>query len=1341
MENGRWTTRTLDIHQILARNREREQKQDMQAIPTGAKPPTLGLLTRTVVRSPVIRSIIPARVRHRSKNDVVFVYDDYIVIKEVLGGERVEEDPFTAIALEDVVVMSDFDSPIQAAKVFGLRREPKLPRFPGKYWNLNDGPQSPPETKPEPFHEDEIPPQILVLSLASRTLVFLFAYHDVYGVIHFLSSTWPLPAQVPLTEELGVILAVDPKSRAMAVGACENRVTIYALKAVDRMRREVESSEGLNSRNFRPIQEEKHMDVNGVILKMEFLHPPKGDEHHVILLLVIAKDEKTRLVRFEWDCRSSLREIDKKPGQPMPHAQRLPLLLVPLIYGTAFALVYEHELVVYRHILTGNAIGQSCPLEEYETLEGPRHPRRLPMWTQWARPMRPHTIMDNIYLCREDGVIRYIDVREGTDPMISSNYKAGILEANLGSAFATVDLGDESNDLLLAAGEMGDGGMWYFAPRQPIELVGTIRNWTPFRDIAAASTTKSARGFGEDGNTALAKEKSLFVCSGWGPQYGAVTEIRLGTEAFKIGPTIDFEELAEKGVMDMWALADRSKTGIYLMVAHPMDTELILLPSSDDRDPQSLSEIEELDLDVRTVAAGTTADGFLIQVTQSSINAIAQEHGVLPFTSKIEGAAITAASFLTIPARTTVLLMVMRKQDGFYLHHGHFGQQNGRIAFEELGEPTLLRSQASCISIQWVDDRMIAFVGTLAGTLQSYTAEAGSSFTLCYEHKFEGQFSTCDSMAMITSEEGAAATTEGRLIVCGLRNGTIQTLFFHTDRSISPALSLCEKLNIGSTSVKVVQDATRSSRAFLACEQNLYTLEYPGSPSTTNPAIVAKIWMTDPSSPAYRQGPLSYFTQASSKIPRGYSKFGAGSLFCLTGSNLLLADLSSSLRHEMVPRRLPLNGTPTSITYSEHLDMLIVIYTMLTTEDPLQVDGRPDRPLLAGTFRPAVTFLRPNAEPLRSKFYEKGGLDALNAVDVHPGERYLGAMEWFPTDGDKKYHMLVVHTHIVHPANQGTTGRLLLGSLDMDDTGEVEFKLKRHMERGAPIWAMAAYGNSSLIYGCGDDVVLQTFDMSTRRFGTAVKVELRSPVNQISVRGTSLHVSTISSGHYIFEIEGNGLVLRFAGASGGTNTHHICMPERLVMTSDDDCRVAGLWQPPQPRLDQAAPVVFEAALPSSISRFCRMTRPVWQEKYPTREREVIVGSCKDGTLYQLAILDEQSWRLLAFIQNLAMRDLRVCPYPHPLIHERYIEPSTTEKANMHVNGDILLRFVERGGISLLAEMLHKTPDPDKEFAHDSTAEDRTGRFQELVTEVFPASTPGRFEPVIEWIRALLLSGI
>ncbi|KAL8896944.1 MAG: hypothetical protein Q9207_007470 [Kuettlingeria erythrocarpa] len=785
MVDGRWTTRTLDIHQILERNREAEIMP--QGLPTGRKPPIMGLLTKTVVRCPVVKSIIPARVRHRSKNDVVFVYEDLIEIKEIVGGERTEEDPLTDIALDSTVVKKDFDSCILAVKVLGLPRQPKVPRYPGRFWDEEYKPDSLPETKPEPFREHEIPPQILVLALASRILVFLFAYYDIHEEVHFLSCTKALPAQIPLIEELGVHLAVDPKSRAMAVGAYKNRVVFYALKSVERMREEVQSSEGLNATNFAPVREEKHLDVDGFVLKMDFLHPSKGDEYHVILLLVVSKDRKTRLVRFEWDSRRSIDDIERKPGQTLPHPERLPLLLIPLTYGTAFAIVCEKQIVVYRHILTGHAKSENCSLAHYEAPAEPPVSKQLPIWTQWARPMRiaeaerAHPNVDHIYLCREDGVVRFIDIREDSEPMVSSLYMAGILNANVGTAFATLDLGEESNDLVVAGGEMGDGGLWYFRPRQPVDMVGTIRNWTPLRDMMSASTPDPAGDAVRNGQTRSAKPARLFACSGRGPRHGAITEIRTGTEAVKLGSAIDLGELAERGLAKMWTLPDRSNYGIYLMISYPTGTELILLPASDDLDPQVRSNVEELALDVTTIAAGSTAEGFIIQVTPSSVNAIAQENGVLPFASKLEDVSITAACFLTIPMRTTILLTVIRKSDGFYLHHGHFGLQDGRITFSELGKAIQLQSEASSVSVHWIDDRIIAFVGTVAGTLQSYTADPGSTFEPQFEYSFESgepdSCLVCDSLALLTTLRRIGEESN-YLLVCGLRNGTVNTLLY-----------------------------------------------------------------------------------------------------------------------------------------------------------------------------------------------------------------------------------------------------------------------------------------------------------------------------------------------------------------------------------------------------------------------------------------------------------------------------------------------------------------------------------------------------------------------------------
>ncbi|KAI4264685.1 MAG: hypothetical protein L6R42_000202 [Xanthoria sp. 1 TBL-2021] len=1399
MVDGRWTTRSLDIHQILARNRE-EKQEIVDRTPAEQGRPVLGILTRTLIRSPVIKSIIPARIRHRSRNDVVLIYDDAVVIKEVLGGERIEHDPFKDISLEDVVEKRDFDSPIQAARILGLPREPKVPRFPGKFWSQHTDSytsQSPSEIKPELLHENEVPSQILVLTLASRNLLFLFAYHDVHERVHFLSNTWPLPAQAEDVQELGVHLAVDPKSRAMAVGAHENRVVIYTLKSMEQIRKEVQRQNGLDAKNFMPIHEEQFTEVDGAILKMEFLHPSKGDEHHVILLLVVSKGQRTLLVRFEWDCRAGLSVFERKPSQVLANSERLPLLLIPLTYGTSFALVCEHQITVYKDILTGNARGQTCQLEHYEPPEEPRSSKRLPIWTQWARPMRPtkrrEPDIDNIYLCREDGVVCYIDIKETSHPMISSNYSAGILKANLSSAFATLDLGDESNDVLIAAGEMGDGGMWYLKPRQPLELVGTIRNWSPLRDITTAQANGPTSNLARTDNQVWRKAKRLFACSGRGPRHSAITEIRIGTEAVKLGPTIELGELADNGILDLWAMPDRSDIGIYLMIARPTETELILLPSSIDQDPQAASEVEELNLNERTIAAGSTAEGFLVQVTPSSVNAIAQEHGILPLAWHPEEASITAASFLTIPSRTTVLLIVLRRRNDFYLHHGHFGSQGGRIVFEALGEPVRLPSEASSVALHWVENRIIAFVGTLAATLQTYTASAGSGLSPYFEYSFDDPFSICDSLAVLMTKIQAVACEEvedGQLVVCGLRNGTVRTLWFDGgnnggsnggERNIFGTggfpLLLCESLIFGSISVKVMTDTTRSSRAFAVCGQTVCTLEYLGGASPTNPATINKLWLTDPNSQAFQQGPLTCVAQASSNIPQGYSKFAAGSLFYLTGSSLVLADVSSSPNLEMVPRRLPLIGTPTTVLYSERLGKLIVMYD--TTE--VHYPGTPLRRGIAVRHRapqPAIAFVEPDAEPTRLDQDEEDGLNVLDATCVLPGEKFLGLMEWFPTDGTKQYHMLVVHTAAGQAGSQIAIGRLLFFSPVLNAVGDVTLRQKIDLDHKAKICAVAHYGESSLVYGCGNDIFFRFLDLEHKKFKQPMKLTLRSPAVHISVQGLNIHVSTESHGHHVLSVGEDNLVPRWADRTSRSSAYHLVAPEQsLIITTDLECRIAGLWQPPQPQLDRTTPLIFEAFLPRPITKLCRVRRqkrlfqvnqlerqissppsPIdgknekengdvaWEERY--LPKECMLGTSEDGTVYQLSLVDEASWRLLAFIQNMAMREPQICPYPNPRLRDRDLEPSMARKQDMHIDGDILIRFLERGSRTLLIKMLAvqgpRTRMLLDEMLVENRTEDRCRRLRALATEIFKDDVPSHEETgesVLRWLRSLLMPAI
>ena len=150
--------------------------------------PALGILTHTVVRSPVVKWILPARIRHEDKDDVVFVREDSIQIKEFVDCRY----------LEDIVVKTDFASTILSARVIGPRRDE--PREAG----LIDFGSS-----------QRIPPQILVMvteSNVGRYLIFLFAFHDVDSHVKFLSHRKALPNYASHERRLGVHLAIDPRS-------------------------------------------------------------------------------------------------------------------------------------------------------------------------------------------------------------------------------------------------------------------------------------------------------------------------------------------------------------------------------------------------------------------------------------------------------------------------------------------------------------------------------------------------------------------------------------------------------------------------------------------------------------------------------------------------------------------------------------------------------------------------------------------------------------------------------------------------------------------------------------------------------------------------------------------------------------------------------------------------------------------------------------------------------------------------------------------------------------------------------------------------------------------------
>ncbi len=203
--NGEWVTRTVDLQQIMAtatRKEEQEKEQRKSGITPAQHVPKLGILSRTVFRSPIINLIIPARVRRKHKNDVILIGEDFIHVKEILSDGH----------LCHVTTKADFGGRIRAARVFG---EQRLPTMDAR------------ETPMELDTSDMIPPQILVLTLESNELMFLFVHQEPSGALGFPFSVLPLPEKTNFLEQQGKHLAVDPKSRALAVAACQGLLHIY----------------------------------------------------------------------------------------------------------------------------------------------------------------------------------------------------------------------------------------------------------------------------------------------------------------------------------------------------------------------------------------------------------------------------------------------------------------------------------------------------------------------------------------------------------------------------------------------------------------------------------------------------------------------------------------------------------------------------------------------------------------------------------------------------------------------------------------------------------------------------------------------------------------------------------------------------------------------------------------------------------------------------------------------------------------------------------------------------------------------------------------------------------
>lgn len=70
LRDGQWVTETINLQTVLKASAANSGALPLPKLTTG---PSRGILTRTVIESPVVHWILPVRLRSANHNDVAFI--------------------------------------------------------------------------------------------------------------------------------------------------------------------------------------------------------------------------------------------------------------------------------------------------------------------------------------------------------------------------------------------------------------------------------------------------------------------------------------------------------------------------------------------------------------------------------------------------------------------------------------------------------------------------------------------------------------------------------------------------------------------------------------------------------------------------------------------------------------------------------------------------------------------------------------------------------------------------------------------------------------------------------------------------------------------------------------------------------------------------------------------------------------------------------------------------------------------------------------------------------------------------------------------------------------------
>ncbi|KAI0441778.1 mono-functional DNA-alkylating methyl methanesulfonate N-term-domain-containing protein [Xylaria telfairii] len=1270
--NNEWVTQTVTAEELL----KDRTKPAARAPP---KPPNYGVLTKTVIKSPIVRWVLPVQLRSSRFNDVALVGDQSVQICEL--GSDLQLQPIAKV---------DFGSKIRNCRVMGTHGYLRTIREDVQAnYNRNgnsDTNFSSPSTSPAPSRDIDIFQQMLVLVLCSGELVFLIMNLTALGDWEFVPSHFPIidndedGKKGGMLVDPGFHMTMSPDGRYLTLACSENLLITYQLESIEKLR-----SQHARRRPMRPIQSVKSRAMKGVIYKLDFLHPGPEKASLVVLLIITVQSGVLKLATYEWESFQDAL-IEEKSGYRLDEIDGLPILIIPLTVCCQFLIIREHSMAICSNILSGPP--DFFPFEPADRGKTAwHHGTHNPMWTAWTRPLREgsyHTDTDMIYLAREDGWINSLQISRESD--VEGIYM-GPLECNIDSGFAS--LSTHHGEIIIAGGDDGPGAIWLLHPRGNPMRISSLPSWSPTVDLIL---TKDAIGHSNSAHKKIPKRPSIaklhghvpapdktFVCSGR-DKSGAIVELRYGIQA-KIGLDLSYTSL----IKNFWAIPSFDGTpeaGFFFLLALPENSALLHV-SHDLEVSEKTQDTVDFDL-LSTTLAVHISRNLVIQITAAHITILSPtscyQHSI---SDMIEGppatiidSAVTAETLaLSVYSQSMFKILVFTLDETRFVLTHTIDNLDGDVT--ALSLTTL--SVGFCVLASILNKEMSALVVFPLHSPQPGGQTLSDTQQETIRLDIQGGE---DADSTVIHAVNSIVYLGDEKIVIGKRNGDVLTIRLKDDQQTGRRLTVTRTNHFGVSSSRVFKGMVfDTGPSTLVCNDAGLAIMKEGDGQSDVGCFeeISRIWLTDANEP-HAPSPTVSSVARLHEIP-GY---GDSTWAMLAGSRILITELQPD--PAPIPRHMPIDGTPLEILYSERLEALVAV---------VKKSGIPSLHFFDPVTGTDLSHpIRKVSDQDDEQHVDVEYITSLGDSDVRIASlmswRYKNIYEWFvilARSGHSQGRLLVVSAKQELVATTTGTSR------------KIRFWTQFHRKIKDGLLRCGTTDDDGLFLNFGK--TLEYHVIEEKKFKTAMRYDLPSPATSLEVIDGNLHVLTTHHSVIILdyksnaalkgqrmvelhtdEITRNGLHWIDVGPFVGADGQH-----KLILVSDPMCGVYGLWTSGQNSDNSNFRLVFKLQLTVSIRKFVSgYTRQRWARDGPRYElqqapldRRQILGLAIDGSLTQFSILREDTWRLLRYIQNLAMTSKDVCPVPgrYDITADMTLDPALLSKAMMHIDGDILQQCLEK----------------------------------------------------------------